>query len=70
MLFRSNENYLHPPIPDGVANDVIRGLYKIHSTEKPTVRILGSGPLMGETLAAAKLLEKDWGIEPDRKSVV
>ena len=59
-----NENYLHPPIPDGVANDVIRGLYKIHSTEKPTVRILGSGPLMGETLAAAKLLEKDWGIEP------
>ena len=25
---------------------------------------MGSGPLLGETLAAAKLLKNDWGIEP------
>ena len=63
-LTLENENYSHPPIPDNVTEDIIKGLYKIHGTEKPTVRLLGSGPLMGETLAAAKLLKNDWGIEP------
>ena len=63
-LTLENENYNHPPIPDNVTEDIIKGLYKIHGTEKPTVRLLGSGPLMGETLAAAELLKNDWGIEP------
>ena len=63
-LTLENENYNHPPIPENVTEDIIKGLYKIHGTEKPTVRLLGSGPLMGETLAAAKLLKNDWGIEP------
>ena len=47
-LTLENENYTHPPIPKGVEPDIIKGLYKVHGTEKPTVRILGSGPLMGE----------------------
>ena len=64
-LTLENENYSHPPIPKGATEDIIKGLYKIHATEKPTVRLLGSGPLLGETLAAAKLLKNDWGIEPD-----
>ena len=59
-----NENYIHPPIPEGSNDDIIKGLYKIQSTENPTVRLLGSGPLMGEALAAADLLKKDWGVEP------
>mgnify|MGYP002525194690 CR=1 FL=1 len=42
----------------------IKGLYKIKATDKPTIRLLGSGPLMGETLAAAELLKEDWGIDP------
>ena len=63
-LTLENENYSHPPIPKGATEDIIKGLYKIHATEKPTVRLLGSGPLLGETLAAAKLLKNDWGIEP------
>ena len=63
-LTLENENYSHPPIPKGATEDIIKGLYKIHGTEKPTVRLLGSGPLMGETLAAAELLKNDWGIEP------
>ena len=63
-LTLENENYNHPPIPENVTEDIIKGLYKIHGTEKPTVRLLGSGPLMGETLAAAELLKNDWGIEP------
>ncbi len=59
-----NENYIHPPIKDGISEDIIKGLYKIKTTDKPTIRLLGSGPLMGETLAAAELLKKDWGIDP------
>ena len=63
-LTLENENYTHPPMPDNVAKDIIKGLYKIHSTENPTIRLFGSGPLMREVLAAADLLKKDWGIEP------
>ncbi len=59
-----NENYVHPARPKGVAEDIIAGLYKIHTTKNPTIRLLGSGPLLGEVLAAAKLLKKDWNIEP------
>ena len=59
-----NENYIHPPMPDGVSGDIIKGLYKIRSSEKPTLQLLGSGPLMGEVLAAATLLKNDWDIEP------
>ena len=63
-LTLENENYVHPPMPADVADDIIKGLYKIHTTEKPVIRLLGSGPLMGEVLAAAELLKQDWGIEP------
>ena len=59
-----NENYKHPEMPSGVEKDIIKGMYKIHSTKNPVIRLLGSGPLMGETLAAAKLLKQDWNIEP------
>jgi len=59
-----NENYVHPPQPASVDKDIIKGMYKVHATEKPVLRLLGSGPLMGEVLAAAELLKKDWNIEP------
>ena len=62
-LTLENENYVHPPMPEKIQNDIIKGLYKIKSTKYPTVRLLGSGPLMGEVLEAAELLKKDWGIE-------
>jgi len=56
-----NQNYVHPPMPKGIENDIIKGLYKFKSTKNPAVALLGSGPLMGEVIAAAKLLKKDWG---------
>ncbi|GIS57152.1 MAG: hypothetical protein CM1200mP1_10900 [Candidatus Neomarinimicrobiota bacterium] len=62
-LTLENENYEHPGMPEKVQNDIIKGLYKIKSTKKPTLRLLGSGPLMGEVLEAAKLLKKDWDID-------
>ena len=63
-LTLENQNYAHPPKPKGVEGDIIKGLYKMRSTKNPTVRLFGSGPLMGEVLEAAKLLKKDWGINP------
>jgi pyruvate dehydrogenase E1 component len=63
-LTLENENYMHPEMPAGVGPDIIRGLYKIQATDNPILRLLGSGPLMGETLAAADLLTDDWGIKP------
>ena len=63
-LTLENENYKHPPMPDNIDQDIIKGLYKIKSSKKPTIRLLGSGPLMREALEAATLLQNDWGVEP------
>ena len=63
-LTLENENYEHPKIPKGVEKHILKGMYKIRSTKNPTVRLLGCGPLMGETMAAAHLLKQDWNIEP------
>jgi pyruvate dehydrogenase E1 component len=38
-------------------------MYKLHSTKNPTIRLLGSGPLLNEVIEASKLLKDDWGIE-------
>ena len=62
-LTLENENYVHPPMPKNVEGEIIKGMYKIRSTEKPTLRLLGSGPLMKEALDAADILYKEWGID-------
>ena len=62
-LTLENENYQHPEIPKGSESGIIKGLYKIKEPNNPDIRLLGSGPLMGETFAAAELLKKDWKID-------
>jgi len=63
-LTLENENYTHPAMPKGIEKDIIKGMYKIRSTKNPRVRLLGSGPLLNEVVAAAELLINDWGVEP------
>jgi len=63
-LTLENENYVHPPMPNGVEEDIIKGMYKLHSTKKPKVRLLGSGPLLNEVIEAAKILKEEWDIDP------
>lgn len=66
-----NENYVHPPMPKGVEEGIIRGMYlfKAGSRKKKRVQLLGSGTILREVVAAAELLEKDWNVAADVWSV-
>ncbi|MEF7613693.1 alpha-ketoglutarate dehydrogenase [Aquincola sp. MAHUQ-54] len=59
-----NENQAQPSLPDGVAQDVVKGLYRRAAAPggSAAVRLLGSGTLLQEVEAAAKLLADDWGV--------
>lgn len=67
----TNENYTQAPLQDSEHDDVIRGmrLYGTRGTEEPAVRLLGSGAIMREVIAAAELLLQDWGISSQIWSV-
>jgi len=63
-----NENYTHPAMPDGVEGDLLRGLYKFKdssSTHTIRVQLMGSGTIFREVIAAAEMLETDWGVAAD-----
>ncbi|WP_456373810.1 pyruvate dehydrogenase (acetyl-transferring), homodimeric type [Thiolapillus sp.] len=66
-----NENYVHPPMPKGVEEGIIRGIYlfKAGSRKKKRVQLMGSGTILREVIAAAELLEKDWKVAADVWSV-
>ena len=56
-----NENHPMPPKPKGVDEGIVKGIYKLRSAPKkdgPTVRLIGSGPIMLQLLAAVEILEK------------
>ncbi len=66
-----NENYQHPAMPDGAQEGILRGMYRLRSGsgEGPRVQLLGSGTVLNEVLAAAELLESDFGVAADVWSV-
>jgi len=66
-----NENYAHPAMPPGVEQGILNGMYLLHIGGRGKVRatILGSGTILREALAAAELLESDFGIPADVFSV-
>jgi pyruvate dehydrogenase E1 component len=66
-----NENYKHPAMPEGAEDGILRGMYLLRegSGDGPRVQLLGSGTILLEVLAAAALLEKDWGVAADVWSV-
>jgi pyruvate dehydrogenase E1 component len=72
-----NENYAQPSLPEGVANDVLRGCYKIKSitarnfqvkSHGQHVTLMGSGAILTEVMQAADLLSAQ-GISCDVFSV-
>ena len=64
-----NENYSHPEMPQGAEADILKGMYLLKKGENPDsakrVRLLGSGTIFREVIAAADLLKADWGVDAD-----
>jgi pyruvate dehydrogenase E1 component len=65
-----NESYAQPSLPAAAAELVIKGMYcYARSARQPRVRLLGSGAILREVLAAAQLLKDDWRIDSEVWSV-
>ncbi|MBV2208366.1 MAG: pyruvate dehydrogenase (acetyl-transferring), homodimeric type [Thermomonas sp.] len=65
-----NENYTHPEMPEGSADGIIKGMYLLQDAGKGKkgdlrVQLMGSGTILREVIAAAELLDKDFGIKSD-----
>jgi pyruvate dehydrogenase E1 component len=64
-----NENYEHPPMPLGVEDGILRGMYLIREATGtaggPVVQLLGSGTILREVLAGADLLAADYDVGAD-----
>ncbi|HET7401576.1 MAG TPA: pyruvate dehydrogenase (acetyl-transferring), homodimeric type, partial [Usitatibacter sp.] len=63
-----NENYPHPGMPEGAAEGILKGMYRLGDagpSKAPRVQLLGSGTILREVMAAADLLRKDWGVAAD-----
>jgi pyruvate dehydrogenase E1 component len=57
-------------MPAGSAEGIIRGMYLLKDAGKPKkgelrVQLLGSGSILREAIAAAELLDKDFGVSAD-----
>jgi pyruvate dehydrogenase E1 component len=67
-----NENYPHPAMPEGAEEGIRKGMYLFREgakTEGPRVQLLGSGTILREVIAAAHLLQEDFGVTADIWSV-
>jgi len=68
-----NEFYTMPPIPKGVEESILKGLYKFRASENKRVQIkahlLGSGAILNEALEAQRILEADYDVATDVWSV-
>jgi pyruvate dehydrogenase E1 component len=68
-----NEQYVMPPMPDGVREGILNGLYRFKSSNKKdaTLRahLLGSGAILPEVIKAAKTLQDQYGVAADVWSV-
>ncbi|MGI9311755.1 MAG: pyruvate dehydrogenase (acetyl-transferring), homodimeric type [bacterium] len=79
-----NENYPHPPMPNGCEEGILRGMYRLRAVGddgkrsgkgkkakslRARVQLLGSGAILREVEAAAELLERDHGVGAEVWSV-
>jgi pyruvate dehydrogenase E1 component len=65
-----NENYPHPAMPEGSEAAILKGMYRFQAApagqaRAPRVQLLGSGTIFREVLAAAALLQEDFGVAAD-----
>ena len=63
-----NENYPMPPMPEGVRDGVLKGLYKFKpgpADKKIKAHIFGSGSIMQSALNAQPILAERYGVSAD-----
>ena len=67
-----NENYPHPEKPEGADEGILKGMYLLKEYKnKGTIKIqlMGSGTILREATAAAKILSEEYGVDVDIWSV-
>jgi pyruvate dehydrogenase E1 component len=70
-----NENYAHPPMPEGAREGILKGMYLFSEasagkgSKAPRAQLLGSGTILREVIAASELLANDFGVISDVWSV-
>ncbi|HTV52824.1 MAG TPA: pyruvate dehydrogenase (acetyl-transferring), homodimeric type [Steroidobacteraceae bacterium] len=66
-----NENYPQPAMPKDAQAGILKGMYQLQTGGRGRVRatLLGSGTILRECIAAAQLLERDYGVPTDVFSV-
>ncbi|HMJ92373.1 MAG TPA: pyruvate dehydrogenase (acetyl-transferring), homodimeric type [Candidatus Acidoferrum sp.] len=63
-----NENYPQPPMPEGVSDGILKGLYKYQAGpegKKHKAQILGSGPIIRSALRAQEILAERYDVSAD-----
>jgi len=64
-----NENYVHPEMPVGAEEGIIKGMYLLEEGKKkksnPRVQLMGAGTILREVRAAADILRSEYGVEAD-----
>jgi pyruvate dehydrogenase E1 component len=66
-----NENYAHPPMPEGVVDGVIAGIYRYKKADagNAVVQLFGSGSILNEALRAQQILAEKFQVNADVWSV-
>jgi pyruvate dehydrogenase E1 component len=62
-----NENYTHPEMPEGAEEGIRKGLYLFREggDGAKKVQLMGCGAILREAIAAANILEQDFGVSAD-----
>jgi len=67
-----NENYVQPPMPEGVEDGIVKGMYLLQPAVgefSHRAQILASGPMVREALAAQQMLAEHYDVGADVWSV-
>jgi len=72
-LCLENDNYRHPPMPEGCAEGILRGMHKVSPAEgaksKVRIHLFGSGAILPGVLEAQSLLAEHFAVGADVWSV-
>ena len=67
-----NENYSHPKKPEDADEGILKGMYlfkEYKNNGKIKVQLMGSGTILREAIAAAKILSEEYGVDSDIWSI-